>query len=188
MGDRASLADNSTTNTRIIENIAKMFLSSPNDAWKMLQEMQADYVVVYVAGQRIDGNWDGNPIFVLNGGGDESKISWFMRIGDVDLSKYLESGSGTGTSYFWNETLLGQMMPYNIITYYNEETKQTSEIFQNGFTAISVLEINYDDEGNYPLKLVHTSPSFTNENIERFNTVFVYEVNKNYVSIIDPRP
>ena len=181
MGERTSLADNSTVNTKIIENIAKMLISSPNDGWEMLEEMQADYVIVYVAAQRLDGNYDGNSIYVLNGGGDESKYSWFMRIGDVELSKYLESDGRTGTSSFWNETLLGQMIPYNIITYYNEETKQTSEIFQNGFTAISVLEINYDDEGNYPLKLVHTSPSFTNENIDRFNAVLVYEVNKNYV-------
>jgi dolichyl-diphosphooligosaccharide---protein glycosyltransferase len=188
MGDRASLADNSTSHTAIIKKIAKMLMSSSDDGWKMLQEMQADYVVVYVAGQRIDGNWGGNPIYVLNGGGDESKKSWFMRIGEVDLSKYLESDGRTATSYFWNETLLGQMIPYNTIIYYNEETEQTSEIFQNGFTAISVLEINYDDEGNYPLKLVHTSPSFTNENIDRFSTVLVYEVNKNYVPIIDPRP
>ena len=73
------------------------------------------------------------------------------------------------------------MIPYNIITYYNEETQQTSEIFQNGFTAISILEINYADDGNYPLKLVYTSPSFTNENIVRFNAVLVYEINKNYI-------
>ena len=71
--------------------------------------------------------------------------------------------------------------PYTTIIYYDQETEQTSEIFQNGFIPISVLEINYDDEGNYPLKLVHTSPSFTNENIDRFSTVFVYEVNNNYV-------
>ncbi|MDC0884030.1 STT3 domain-containing protein [Nitrosopumilus sp.] len=185
MGDRASLADNSTSITHIIENIAKMLISSPDDGWNMLQDMQADYVVVFVAGQRIDGNWDGNSLYVLNGGGDESKISWFMRIGDVDLSKYLESDGRTGNSYFWNETLLGQMIPYNTIIYYNEQTQQSSEIFQNGFIAISVLEINYDDDGNSPLKLVYTSPSFTDENIDRFNAVLVYEVNKNYVSTND---
>jgi dolichyl-diphosphooligosaccharide---protein glycosyltransferase len=158
-----------------------MLLSSPNDGWKMLQEMQADYVVVYVAAQRLDGQYDGNSIYVLNGGGDESKISWFMRIGNVDLSKYLEPDGRTGTSYFWNETLLGQMIPYDIIIYYNEETKQSSEIFQNGFIPISILEINYADDGNYPLKLVHTSPSFTNESIDRFSAVLVYEVNKNFI-------
>ena len=162
-----------------------MFLSSPDDGWEMLQEMQADYVVVFVAGQRIDGNWDGNSIYVLNGGGDESKKPWFMRIADVDLLKYLESDGRTGTSYFWNETLLGQMIPYNTIIYYNEEYQQSSKTFQNGFVPISVLEINYADEGNYPLKLVHTSPSFTNENIKRFSTVLVYEVNKNYIPTKD---
>jgi dolichyl-diphosphooligosaccharide---protein glycosyltransferase len=181
MGERTTLADNSTIHTITIQEIAQMLISSPNDGWKMLQEMQADYVVVFVAGQRIDGNWDGDSLYVLNGGGDESKKPWFMRIGNVELSKYLESNGTTGTSYFWNETLLGQMIPYNIIVYYNEETQQSSEIFQNGFVPISVLEINYIDDGNYPLKLVHTSPSFTNKNIDRFNVVLVYEVNKNYI-------
>ena len=109
-----------------------------------------------------------------------------MRIADVELSKYLESDRRTGTNYFWNETMLGKMIPYNILLYYNEQFKQTSEIFNpNGFVPISVLEINYNDDGNYPFKLVHTSPSFTNKNLERFNAVFVYEVNKNYISIND---
>ena len=105
-----------------------------------------------------------------------------MRIGNVELSKYLESDSRTGTDYFWNETLLGKMIPYDTLLYYNEVSQQTSDIFQYGFVPISILEINYDDDGNYPLKLVHTSPSFTNKNLERFSAVFVYEVNKNYIS------
>ena len=33
MGERPTLADNSTIHTEIIENIAKMFLSTPDDAW-----------------------------------------------------------------------------------------------------------------------------------------------------------
>jgi dolichyl-diphosphooligosaccharide--protein glycosyltransferase len=183
VADRTTLIDNATLSTMQIKKVAQIFMSTPDEAWNLLTEWDADYVVVYVAAQRLDGQYDGNSIYVLNGGGDESKISWFMRIGDVDLLKYLEPDGRTGTSYFWNETLLGQMIPYNIIIYYNEETQQSSEIFQNGFTAISVLEINYTDDGNYPLKLVHTSPSFTNQNIDRFSTVLVYEINKNYVPI-----
>ena len=185
MGERASLADNSTLNDQLIKNIAKMFMSTPNDGWKMLQEMQADYVVVYVAAYKIDGHVDGNSIYLLNGGGDESKKPWFMRIADVELSKYLESDMSTGTNYFWNETLLGQMIPYNIITYYDDVNQQESKIFQPGFTPILISEINYADDGNYPLKLVHTSPSFSNKNIDRLSVVLVYEVNKKYILIND---
>ena len=103
-----------------------------------------------------------------------------MRIANVELSKYLESDGLTATNYFWNETLLGKMIPYNTLVYYNDEQKQSYEIFQNGSIPISILEINYLDDGNYPFKLVHTSPGFTNKNIDRFSAVFVYEVNKNY--------
>ena len=53
LAERASLADNSTVNALIIQNIAKMLLSSPDDSWNMLKEMNADYVLVFVAGQKI---------------------------------------------------------------------------------------------------------------------------------------
>jgi dolichyl-diphosphooligosaccharide--protein glycosyltransferase len=181
VADRTTLIDNATLDTKQIKKVGEIFMSTPNEAWDLLTAWDVDYVVVFVAAQRIDGNWDGNPIYVLNGGGDESKKSWFMRIGEVELSKYLESDGRTGTSYFWNETLLGKMIPYNMAVYYHEESQQTSEIFLNGFVPISIVEINYADDGNYPLKLVHTSPSFTNKNIDGLNVVLVYEVNKNFI-------
>jgi dolichyl-diphosphooligosaccharide--protein glycosyltransferase len=186
LGERATLVDNSTLNDWRIKQVAQVFLSTPNESWNLLKEMDADYVVVYVAAQRLsvtqDGANNGDFVYALNGGGDESKKGWFMRIADVEMSKYLESDGKTGTDYFWNESLLGKMIPYNIIMYYNEQYQQTSEVFQNGFIPISILEINYNDDGNHPLKLVHTSPSFTNTNIDRLNVVLVYEINKNYIS------
>jgi len=182
VAERTTLIDNATISTWQIKKVAEIFMSTPDEAWNSLTEWDVDYVVVYVAGQRLAGDWNGDSLYVLNGGGDESKKSWFMRIANVEFSKYLESDQRTGSNYFWNETLLGKMIPYNIMIYYDGESKQPSEIFQNGFTPISILEINYDDDGNYPLKLVHTSPSFTNKNIDRFSAVLVYEVNKNYIS------
>jgi len=182
VAERTTVIDNATLSDWQIKKVAEIFMSTPDEAWNLLTAWDADYVVVYVAAQRLDGDWNGEPLYVLNGGGDESKKPWFMRIGNVELSKYLESDSRTGTDYFWNETLLGKMIPYDTLLYYNEVSQQTSDIFQYGFVPISILEINYDDDGNYPLKLVHTSPSFTNKNLERFSAVFVYEVNKNYIS------
>lgn len=180
VAERTTLIDNATLGDWQIAKVAEIFMSTPDEAWNELTLWDVDYVLVYVAAQRLDGDWNGDSLYVLNGGGDESKKSWFMRIGNVELSKYLEPNSNFGTNYFWNETMLGKMIPYNTLLYYNEEIKQTYEIFQPGTVPISYLEINYIDDGNYPFKLVHTSPSFTNKNIDRFSAVFVYEVNKNY--------
>jgi dolichyl-diphosphooligosaccharide--protein glycosyltransferase len=180
VAERTTLIDNATLGDWQIKKVAEIFMSTPDESWNLLTAWDVDYVVVYVAAQRLDGDLNGDSLYVLNGGGDESKKSWFMRIGNVELSKYLESDGLTASDYFWNETMLGKMIPYNTLLYYNEELKQTSEVFQNGFIPISILEINYLDDGNYPFKLVHTSPSFSNKNIDRFSAVLVYEVNKNY--------
>ena len=40
MSERATIADNATISTRVIENIAKMLLNNPDDAWHSLNEMQ----------------------------------------------------------------------------------------------------------------------------------------------------
>lgn len=186
VAERTTLIDNATLGDWQIKKVAEIFMSTPDEAWNSLTAWDVDYVVVYVAAQKLSGDWDGHSLYILNGGGDESKKSWFMRIADVELSKYLESNGLTGTNYFWNETLLGKMIPYNTLVHYNEEAQQSYDIFQPGTVPISIQEINYNDDGNYPLKLVHTSPSFTNKNIERFSAVLVYEVNKNYSPQVYP--
>jgi dolichyl-diphosphooligosaccharide--protein glycosyltransferase len=180
VAERTTLIDNSTLGDWQIKKVAEIFMSTPDESWNLLTAWDVDYVVVYVAAQRLDTPYNGDSLYVLNGGGDESKKTWFMHIANVELSKYLESDGITATNYFWNETILGKMIPYTPIVYYNEELQQSSKVFQNGFVPISSLEINYLDDGNYPFKLVHTSPSFTNKNIDRFSAVLVYEVNKNY--------
>ena len=180
--ERATLADNSTLSTAIIEKIAKIFLSNPTEGWKMLQEMNADYFVIFVAGQRlnVDGAQD-QPIFVLNGGGDESKKQWFMKISREPLNRYLHSDGISGTEYFWNQTLMGKMIPYDLVGYVNFQTNQQSLSYQPGFTAIYEKNIKLPEDGNGPLRLVYSSPSFETSRGEAVIGVFVYEVNKNYV-------
>jgi dolichyl-diphosphooligosaccharide--protein glycosyltransferase len=177
--ERASLADNSTIHTHIIENIAKMFLSTPDDAWISLNEMQADYVLVFVAGQKL-GIDSVEPFYVLEGGGDESKKQWFMRIAGEDLSKYLFSDGISGTDYFWNDTLLGKMFPFTPVTYIDFQTAEEFPIYLPGFEPVYVKEIKYPSDGNGPLRLVYASPSFTEEKIGPMIGIFIYEINKEY--------
>ena len=180
--ERATLADNSTISTLVIEKIAKIFLSTPDDGWKSLQDMGADYFVVFVAAQRFEVDGAQNQaIYALNGGGDESKKHWFMKIANEPLGKHLHSDGSSGTEHFWNETLLGQMIPFELAGYVNFQTNQQSLSYQPGFTAIYQKNIKLSENENGPLKLVHYSPSYDVGKGGAVVGVFVYEINDNYV-------
>ncbi len=180
MSERTSLADNATIDAIQIQKIAKIFLSSPDDAWNMLNEMDSDYVVIFVAGQRLAVDNDGQALYVLQHGGDESKKQWFMRIADESLDKFLYSDGMSGTEYFWNDSLLGKMIPFTTLAYVNFQTNQQSATYQPGFTPVYVKDIKYASDGDGPLRLVHASPSFNAEKGSPVIGVFIYEINKDY--------
>ena len=180
LGERASLADNSTIHSDVIENIAQAFLDTPDDAWKSLIQMEADYVLIFVAGQKLSLESE-ESLYLLQGGGDESKKQWFMRIAGKDLSRYLHYDGISATDYFWQDTLLGQMIPFTPITYVNFQTNQEFPTYLSGFEPVYVKNIKFTEDGNGPLRLVYASPSFTEEKFGPMLGVFIYEINKDYV-------
>jgi len=180
MSDRATVQDNLTSNKTRIATVAKSFLSSPDEAWKTYQKMGGDYVLVFVAGQRID---EGNnqPVYLLNGGGDESKKQWFMRIAEEPRQKYLHPDGSSGTDYFWNDTLLGKLFPFSTLAYIDSrDTSTQSQTWKPGFTPVYGKDIKYPIDGEGPFRLVHASPSFVNENRVLLG-VFIYEINDDYI-------
>jgi len=180
MSDRTTLADNFTGNHTRIELIAKTLLSPPDKAWNNLQEMDADYIVVFVAGQRIDQGRD-EPVYVLDGGGDESKKQWFMRIAGEPLQKYVYPDGSSGTDYFWNDTLLGKLFPFSPLAYIDpRDTELQSQTWKPGLTSVYGKDIKYPTNGEGPFRLVHASPSFVNEGRVLLG-VFIYEINDNYI-------
>ncbi|MCV0410625.1 STT3 domain-containing protein [Nitrosopumilus sp.] len=181
--ERASLADNSTLNDHIIKKIASAFLSTVDNGVKMLLEMESDYVVIFIVGQRLGIDNGDQPLYTLGGGGDESKKQWFMRIASEPLPKYLHSDGVSGTDYFWNETLLGKMTPFTPLGYVNLANNQQSQAYQPGFTGIYTKDIKFPEDGDGPLRLVYSSPSFDTEKGGQVIGVFVYEINKDYVPL-----
>jgi len=180
MSDRATLTDNATLDSKKIQKIAKTLLSSPDQAWNTLQEMGADYIVVFVAGQRINTVYD-EPLYLLSGGGDESKKQWFMRIAGEPVEKYLHPDGISGTDYFWNNTLLGKLFPFSTLAYIDPTGNELqSETYRPGFTPIYVKDIKYPTNGEEPFLFVHGSPSFVNKD-EILLGIFVYEINDNYI-------
>ena len=179
MGERASVADNSTIFTSRIQEIARILLTNPDDAWNRLNELGADYILIFVAANKVQQ--DPMDIYVLTGGADESKKQWFMRIAaEKPLQTYLYNDGFSGTPYFWENTLLGKMIPYSNLAYVNLANNQQSEGYVPGFTAIYGKEIKYPADGTGPLKLAYASNSFHRESAGPITAVLIYEVNKDY--------
>ena len=135
MTDRISLADNGTLSTLQIAKIGRTLVSDPDEAWRVLTDWDVDYFMIFIAAQKLQGT---PPLYLLNGGGDESKKVWFIRIGGEDLHRYTYSDGFSGTDYFWEDTLLGSMIPFSISTYYNQQTENCdqSPTYRTGYVGI----------------------------------------------------
>jgi dolichyl-diphosphooligosaccharide---protein glycosyltransferase len=184
LSERTTLVDNATLSTKKIEKMAQMLMSSPDESWYILKEMNADYVVTFFAATDIGSNSSETPLYVQGGGGDESKIVWFSYIAGFYPGDFLNSDGKTPTLNFYENTMLGKMNPFYPVVYYNTQNEENSQIFKNGFVEISQKNLKYDSNDD-PLKLVYASPSFTDDNYGEMIFVLVYEVNKNYKPSLD---
>ncbi|MGI0024898.1 MAG: peptidylprolyl isomerase, partial [Nitrososphaera sp.] len=194
LGNRATLADNATINSTRIETIAKMLISDEQSGIKIAQDLKADYIVIYIVGQvRYIGtaNAEGTnstagqtiPIYTLGQGGDESKKQWFMRIGGFDEHKYIEPDGFTPTPEFWNSTLLGRLIPFELLSYVpigaEGGAAEGSAVWRQGLTGLYAQNVKYPADGaaDQPLHLVYSSPSFNDKESIMFG-VFIYKVNQ----------
>ena len=200
LGNRPSLADNATLNHTRIQSIARMFVSDEESAMKIVQDLKADYLLVYVVGQvRFYGQTNTNgteaggdgerlSIYTLGQGGDESKKQWFMRIGGFDEANYIEEDGFTPKPEFWNNTLIGKLFPFEPLYYASFGAQGPSEIqetWQPGLVGLYAQNVKYPADGgnDQPLHLVYASPSFENEEGIMFG-IFIYKVNHDYT----PKP
>ena len=181
IADRTTLIDNATINQTQIKKVAKIFLSTPDDAWKQLTDMEVDYVLVYVAAQKLS-NDNYSPFYTLGGGGDEDKKYWILRIAEMPLQEYLYSDNATGTEKFWNSTLLGKMIPFTPLGYLDLSEYSQAEDYQSGY-VLYLKDIKYDSNSNEPLQLVYTSPSFDRISEGEVSGIIIYKINKEYSSI-----
>ena len=178
IADRTTLIDNATINQAQIKKVAKIFLSTPDDAWKQLTDMEVDYVLVYVAAQKLSNDIY-SPFYALGGGGDEDKKYWLLRIAEMPLQEYLYSDNATGTEKFWNSTLLGKMIPFTPLGYLDLSEYSQAEDYQSGY-VIYLKDIKYDSNSNEPLQLVYTSPSFDRISEGEVSGIIIYKINKEY--------
>jgi dolichyl-diphosphooligosaccharide--protein glycosyltransferase len=184
LGNKTTLADNATINQTRIQTIAKMLMSEQETATQIAQDLKADYILVYIVADRHNGP-NGNSFYTLGSGGDESKKQWFMKIGGFNERDYVEDDGFTPNTNFWNNTLLGKLIPFTPISYASFGNGMLTNIqpeYSSGTIALNLKDIKYPINGtnDQPYKLVYASPSFENDTEDIVFGVFVYQVNKNY--------
>ena len=181
LSERPSLLDNSTLIDHRISSIAKIFFENPENAWKLLNELESDYFIIFIAAERSPLETEnGEPLYLLRGGGDESKIFWFTKIAEVPTEKYLEPDYSSPTNVLWNETFLGKLIPYTRLGYVSPDASQISVSFQPNWIPVYQKQIKLISD-EQPFKLVYSSTTYDKPENNIVIGVFVYEINKNYI-------
>jgi len=173
IGDRTSLADNATINSTRIEQLAKMYVSNQDESLSIINSLEADYVVVFVAGQKLEAQ--GFTQYLLGAGGDESKMQWFMRIADIPLETYLHPDS-TPNELFWSDTLLGNLFPFSLFQYVGQDGRTSGTEWTQGHIPFYFYNMKYGEDSDGPFRLVFQSDSITSGGSGIFSAVLIYEV------------
>ncbi len=144
--------------------------------------MDADYLLIYIVGERFFAENTNVPLYTLEGGGDESKKTWFAAISNHEISKIVENDGMTPTSYYMENTTLGMLTPFSIIKYVEPNTGRTFDQYQNGLIPVFFNDFKFQDPENDPFYLVYASPSFYNQQSGPMSAVLVYKINPDYNS------
>ena len=160
IGGKKSLADNGTLNLTRITKLAEMFLSDEERALSILNELGADYVLIYLGTINTRG---GQEFVLLHGFGEEGKFIQMAKIIGLDHTKLINRSNTDGSIYtdaFWN-TFLGKLIPYEFVT-------------KQGNIDIYRYNSNYPTNPNSDAKLVLVYKT----NDPGGGEVVIYKINK----------
>ena len=189
MGNRTTVVDNATINGTRIAQVGQLLMSNVTKAAAMAESMgggRPTYVAIFITGSIIPSSLTGtsSSYFVLQvpsgggftaGGGDESKKQWFIRIGGLNESLYLEcAGTGPGeltsagqpctttddfnlTPYAMQNSLFGQLLPFKLAGYFYSSNSGSgssiafSPVYTFGSNGGPPIEaFTYPSSFNYP--------------------------------------
>ncbi|MDE1852500.1 MAG: hypothetical protein KGI38_02000 [Thaumarchaeota archaeon] len=206
MGNRTTLIDNSTINSTRISQVARMLMSNVTQAAAVAQSMtegRPTYVAIFISGSiypLTTSTGSSQQYFILQvpsgggftaGGGDESKKQWFIRIGGLNESKYLECSGTTKneltsalqacttqddfnlTPYALQHSLFGHLLPFQLAGYLYQGGTSTNPSIQfsqtytqaNGVPPIQAYSypasFSFPSNSTGPFRLAYVSPSLS---------------------------
>jgi dolichyl-diphosphooligosaccharide--protein glycosyltransferase len=143
--------------------------------------LDADYIIINLAAQKLSAE-NIMDLYVLDQkGGDETKAFWFLKIADLRVLDYYNPEFSGYSGKFWDETLLGKLIPFTHIVYVDTDNpKIQSETFKPGYTSIYVKDIKFQMNGDGPFQLVYVPPSFEMDAHGPLTGPLIYKINKEY--------
>jgi dolichyl-diphosphooligosaccharide--protein glycosyltransferase len=190
MGNRTTVVDNATLNSTRIAQVGQLLMSNVTHAAAMAEKMgggRPTYVAIFVTGSVFpvtSSSGSSSQYYILQvpsgtgftaGGGDESKKQWFIRIGNMTESKFLECPGNSAneltsngqpcqsvddfnlTPYAMQNSLLGMLLPFKLAGYLYTSGSGTSAsiAFSQSYTfgtngAPPIEAFSYPSSFNYP--------------------------------------
>ena len=143
--------------------------------------LDADYILVTVISEKFPENLSSIPLYSLGPAGDETKKVWFARIAGISPGLFIHPDQlGTGNDRFWDETLLGNLIPFSPGIYIDPVDQIESKTYKPGYVPLYVKNIKFPSNSDGPFKLVYSSPSFDRTDAGGMVNILIYEINKDY--------
>jgi len=180
--DSDYLKENGNSCKQIFKAEAQRLGVSENSCNPVTKGMDADYVLIYLAGERFNIQDSNIPLYTLEGGGDESKKTWFATISNHQVSKYIQDDNITPTDYYMEKSTLGMLTPFSIFKYVEPNTGRTFDQYQNGLIPVYVSDLKFKNPETDPFYLVYASPSFYSQEPGIMSAVLIYKINHDYNS------
>jgi len=120
----------------------------------ILTGLDADYIIVNLAVQKLPSENIMDLYALQQKGGDETKAFWFLKIADLSVFDYYNPELSGYSNKFWDETLLGKLIPFTHILYVDPANPEIqSETYKRGYTSIYVKDIKFPRDGRRSISI-----------------------------------
>jgi len=143
--------------------------------------LDADYIIINLAAEKLPSENIMDLYTLRQKGGDETKAFWFFKLADLRVLDYYNPELTSYTDKFWDDTLLGKLIPLTPILYVDpNNAEKQSDTFRPGYTAIYLKDVKFPVNGDGPFQLVYVPPSFELDAPGPMTGPLIYKINKEY--------
>jgi dolichyl-diphosphooligosaccharide--protein glycosyltransferase len=126
MGNVTTLADNATVNTTQIENVGFIFMAPEDQAMKMLEQYNVEYILVFTT-LYVSSSSDGTYYVAQSAGyGDEGKWSWMAKISGQARERFISDGFISADAAWTDENDFGEVNSTTYTWQWNDAGKNST--------------------------------------------------------------